>query len=841
MNGKHLLLAAGLAASLLVLSACQDAPAVPAAPGSEPDPPYKENDMGALLEKNYVYMWQKDGLNRDKRRICLQSETYGLLVDGKTGKLIGAAAADPDAPYTECDADALPPVDMSFQLKNGDAYVTSRIPSEPCRIIDSGRYVDRLDNVSLKFSGMAGKTARVEYTATKTHVGIRYGLHSDEAGSFDLRFSLAIDGYAAAGLPGGEGVSLLDADGSGFAVIVPQGQDGAAVTVEGDTVYAECRGVSVQENTFSHFGVVLIPVRHGSMTAVEEYLATAQAVLTAETPDGSALPVHYDSLDGIFYVDTDGISVGPQTVAENRTALERVRFSIRNDSPCRVEPTVCFTKEKSNFSVTGMSPVIRDAGSGEPTGEQVQISKNWHVYSSSPEYFNYASVTDPKQICSGQWYHGYLTLGVSGKESVNREYVCAYGNWGSVYAVSHAQLCLVGYGGNQLWEESALGSWGESITYDPDIGLGRSMVDDVRPFLCTAPTGGGQEYNWTGNVGGAQFLKKNIVDQKITYRTQAPCLTHVNYSGETSDGRIRTDITINMGRTDDAVRSYYTILYEFAQDCTLRSPLCLFKIAADGYADNQYRRYAYGDASGIFEKDVGAAVRAGYGGSVRDAEDDAFWFALYDSSSADENGNVIMIVREFEATLNGETYDKPGFMFYGTNNGTQQMSCELTLPSAVGKKVEKGSAVRLVVEYAVVPADINTYYGSSAYLLADRDLMGTAEALYAQVTGAALSVSADVGAVVSEYPVYIRGSRDRLAARFTLEGGLGYVPVTIGSLGTYKNWQLEYRDGEEWRTVDQSVNGSDYWQTYYDARTGTYELTYNVNNTAKTEYRLIQK
>ena len=180
-------------------------------------------------------------------------------------------------------------------------------------------------------------------------------------------------------------------------------------------------------------------------------------------------------------------------------------------------------------------------------------------------------------------------------------------------------------------------------------------------------------------------------------------------------------------------------------------------------------------------------------------------------------------------------------MFYGTNNGTQQMSCELTLPSAVGKKVEKGSAVRLVVEYAVVPADINTYYGSSAYLLADRDLMGTAEALYAQVTGAALSVSADVGAVVSEYPVYIRGSRDRLAARFTLEGGLGYVPVTIGSLGTYKNWQLEYRDGEEWRTVDQSVNGSDYWQTYYDARTGTYELTYNVNNTAKTEYRLIQK
>ena len=36
------------------------------------------------------------------------------------------------------------------------------------------------------------------------------------------------------------------------------------------------------------------------------------------------------------------------------------------------------------------------------------------------------------------------------------------------------------------WDESALGAFGESITYDPAVSLNRAMVDDVRPFLVEA-------------------------------------------------------------------------------------------------------------------------------------------------------------------------------------------------------------------------------------------------------------------------------------------------------------------------------------------------------------------
>ena len=136
MNGKHRLLIAFLLGALLAVPACREGADRETTVGDTetqapdttadvhaPDPPEKmEEDVEPYyLENNYVYMWQKDGLKGTKRRLCVQSETYGLLVDGKTGKLIGAAPADPNGPFAEMDIDTLPAVDMAFELKNGDA------------------------------------------------------------------------------------------------------------------------------------------------------------------------------------------------------------------------------------------------------------------------------------------------------------------------------------------------------------------------------------------------------------------------------------------------------------------------------------------------------------------------------------------------------------------------------------------------------------------------------------------------------------------------------------------------------------------------------------------------
>ena len=63
------------------------------------------------------------------------------------------------------------------------------------------------------------------------------------------------------------------------------------------------------------------------------------------------------------------------------------------------------------------------------------------------------------------------------------DFTVASSKWGETYAVPHSQLSLVGWGTNQQWDQSAMGCWGEAITYDPNLTLNRSMVDDVRPFL----------------------------------------------------------------------------------------------------------------------------------------------------------------------------------------------------------------------------------------------------------------------------------------------------------------------------------------------------------------------
>ena len=49
-------------------------------------------------------------------------------------------------------------------------------------------------------------------------------------------------------------------------------------------------------------------------------------------------------------------------------------------------------------------------------------------------------------------------------------------------------------------------------------------------------------------------------------------------------------------------------------------------------------------------------------------------------------------------------------------------------------------------------------------------------------------------------------------------------------------------DGYE--LVDQSVHGSDYWQTWFDSEKGAYELTFNVLHSGEPEqiyeYKLIK-
>ncbi len=817
---------------------------------------YKKN---LALEEDYVYMWNRDGLRGEECVVNFQTPAYAMQVDGKLGKLValGEYESLSDNTYAEADFSSLTKAEMNFFLtENGTEHAGKEV-SGSHRIIDSGRAMQRMDYLNIRYEGYAlEKLGRVEYAASLNHFAINYELHSKTDTTAGLKFTLRLEGMSAATLENGRGVRMTDANGDGFAFLRPADDSAVSITAEGDTLVCSKSQIGVPAITHTGFGVIVVPVKADSDKLLEDYLALEATTVTAEqlSPGSGELPVSFDTRRGVFRVDVSSVSVGTQAMEANRKRYERVRFTVEKESEDLLEIPLVFVKSMgASFSITGLSPMIRDAETLEPIGEQVQISKNWHTFSGNVGDFNYMSGDNPGKHSEGPWYTGYVTIPVQASEK-SFEYTCAYGNWGEVYAASHAQLCLIGWGGNMVWDQSALGSWGENVTYDPDIVLNRSAIDDVRPFLVTAPQGNNNQYDWTGNVGGADFLnyldkedsgESRVIDRKITYMTQAPNLTQVNYSGITDNGKIAAEVEINLGRTDDIVRNYYTLRYTFLDDVDF-GRLSLFKVAADGYADNLYTKYALGDDQGAIEFDKAAAGTDGYRTETLDADGENFWFMLYNSTSADENGDVMLIVRDYKANIGGKEYTKPGYRLYGTSNGSSQASCEITVPGAVGTKIPAGSTIEMVVEYDILPGNSQTYYGQSDYLLQTKDSMGTYTAGYQQVIGGTLAVQASVGEVLSSYPVRLLAAEGEVAAQFSISGGLGYVPVTVDGVDGYSGYKLQVKNGGNWQDVDQSVSGNDFWQAYRDPATGKYQLAYNVKNTdglnfgAVKEYRLIK-
>ena len=147
----------------------------------------------------------------------------------------------------------------------------------------------------------------------------------------------------------------------------------------------------------------------------------------------------------------------------------------------------------------------------------VQLSKNWHERAEAGAY-------------SGVWFHGISQIRVPAKSDIGLELTLSYGHWGGVAAASHAQLCLIGWGSNQLWDQSALGSWGESICYEPDRIQAQCGILDVRPVMVKSMSGN-KPWNWTHNIGGGDSSGSSIRSAVIprscedSLFSHGPCLT----------------------------------------------------------------------------------------------------------------------------------------------------------------------------------------------------------------------------------------------------------------------------------------------------------------------------
>jgi hypothetical protein len=425
-------------------------------------------------------------------------------------------------------------------------------------------------------------------------------------------------------------------------------------------------------------------------------------------------------------------------------------------------------------SVTGTSMVLLDDSHyGAPTGLPVQISKNWHITSNN------------RQIYDGQWLRGSTMVTLAGNETKRFRLKVICGHWANVPAASHAQLCLIGWGGNWKWEESALGSWGENFCFDPTQQLGGTFITDVRPAFTTPKSGSGT-HNWTENGGGGNMLiyydsnntlrfHKRI---KTAYRWTGPNLTEVHYSGVTDDDKIRFTYVNQLGRTYDYQRRFINFKYEFLQNVTSPNRLVYFQMAADRYTLAKYDYYDLGDDNGLISTNTPNPGGNAYNGSFNF---DDRWLSIDDLTGLGATAKSRRGIIARDMTLNGSSLT-PYMHTWGNTWGSTTMLFDLSADS-VSKSYSAGDVVEGGVEYIMPPISSGDYWGGDSEFQARlSSYQNEWDAVYDEVANNDdLSVTAYTGTLLESFPVKVKAkSTGSVFADFEISsGGIGAVPIIL--------------------------------------------------------------
>jgi len=526
-------------------------------------------------------------------------------------------------------------------------------------------------------------------------------------------------------------------------------------------------------------------------------------------------------------VNLDGIEpiAPPGGKNPSNDAIERVKLKLSNPTDHEQVARLMFEKTARGFlqrigtPITGVSAVLRDKD-GNPTGIPVQLSKNWH---NEPEGGVYA----------GQWFHGISQVRLPAKVEVELELVLAYGHWGGVAAASHAQLCLIGWGSNQLWDQSALGAWGESICYEPDQAQRGNTITDVRPLMVRA-MGEGKPWGWTNNVGGGDFLRcfdsagNRIAHaaMRTMYHRQGPCLTEVTYAGRVGAGMSHST-TVSLGRSDDLTRGVYRIRMDVTAAMDF-SRFVIFQIGADNYSSTRERKMAFGNESGLIKEWATQWGGDTYRTSPMECVGRVPWMSLHEADPGDnqERGawaNRGIVIRSWKARLGGKEA-APWIAERGLEQGKQGSSTLDFVPPLGVTRLEPGDFIEATIEHLIIPQFAKDYYGPNEALRTALAKDGnTWRLVHREAVGNDRQVEMKAGSLLRSHPaLLVETSEDRAECR--VSGGLGWVPVTFSGLTDCRGFTLSV-DG---RALDQSVHGKDFWQSDFDPESRTWSLTYNI-------------
>lgn len=856
---------------------------------------YEYDENGNVIQKpdtrDYTTMWWRDGFNRGGMwQMNMQTGHYGVTVNTLSGIIKNLGYIKQEIPESQVNTgdnkllESLPEIKTSYFAINKDGedckyQYTNAVGGGniSSRILESGRYMQRIDIMSLMFKNFADISGRVEIAVMPEYMALELALWSPdtklEGVGMGIIFKLPAEYNVFTQSCDGRAITVANADGYGYSFIAPD-EKGITYSIDGSNITFRYTGVTLKKSQFNGMGIIIIPSANASSQDAVNYIARERLQTQAvqiSPKEGKEQDVTFDTHKGYLSIDMNKMMTDRTTDfrdTEKLDDLDRLKFTITNNCGADIKLPIQFVKEK-DFHVEALSPMIRDAVTGEPVGVQVQLSKNWHEPSTDKNSPHYAARNDPKRYWSGTWFHGYTMIEIPAGKSVTYEMTIVYGTWGGVFACSHSQISLAGWGGNyQQWETS--GIFGESFCYDPETAHGRSFIDDIRPLLVDSMGG---KYGWTACNGGGNmlFYNKNkggkivyFKQVQTRFKKQGPNITEVIYTGVTLDDAVRFEITANLPRTDDASRVWHTFKYTFLKDVTF-DRMAFYQFGADDYNDNEWKTMAVGNDDGTISFNIGDTVYSGefacpttkkaeYIGSDTmqriEVPGEGMWFAFMQAVPLEHksgpDANRMLNVVSYNATLNGKTYDKPSFNLRNTMNyNIPCIQVELCPPAEVGNKILKGSTVEGVVEYINLPVTKEQYYGPSQVMKGfPQEEFNTWKLAYRYAVGNKTTVTATVGKVLKQVPIYVETVDQDVMAEITVKGGVSYVPLTFTNVKSSKGFELQVKKGDTWEKVDQSVYGNDYWQTWYDNDTKAYEITYNVEHSgdkdATYSYRLVK-